>query len=153
MTCEKCGFEYTGDSCPVCAVQATNEAIVISEKKTSGLGTAGMILGIVSLAMLIFGIGNTIFWWLLIPLLAIPGPIFGAIPSVVGLVLSIAAKKKNPDDKRAKVGKTLSLISLIIKVVLVVVCVVVAVGTIVFNILFPNFWYNLGYSIGSKLYA
>jgi len=124
MTCEKCGFEYTGDSCPVCAVQATNEAIVISEKKTSGLGIAGMILGIVSLAMFVLSGLQKVVLMFYMPFITIPGYVIGIIPSIVGLVLCSKAKKANSGDKLAKVGKIFCIISMILKIVGLVIAIV-----------------------------
>ena len=97
MICEKCGFEYEGENCPVCEVAGSK--VVVDEPKKSPCGLIGMILGIVSF--------------------------FQGIPfAIAGLILSNIGLKKCPVDGRAKAGKTLSIISLIINIVMYVGAIV-----------------------------
>ena len=53
MICEKCGFEYEGENCPVCAAADTVEVAEAPAKK-GPLGIIGMVLGIVGIAMFVF---------------------------------------------------------------------------------------------------
>ena len=103
MICEKCGFEYEGEKCPVCEVEASQ--IVTEQPKKSACGIVGMILGILSLVNL-----NWMF----------------AIP---GLILSKKALNVCPGDKRAKAGRTTSLLGLILSIALYV-------GTIAFIVIY-----------------
>ena len=139
MICEKCGFEYNGEKCPVCEANVTDEKLAIAENKKSPLGIVGMILGIVGLAMFVLGfVGNAIAVLALsyLAFLVVPGQIIGLVPSIVGMVLSSVAKKKCPDDKIAKAGKILSLIGIIAKTVSIVVCIVWCVLVFVLAVVF-----------------
>ncbi len=107
MICEKCGFEYEGENCPVCEVAASK--VVVDEPKKSACGIVGMILGILSLVNL-----NWMF----------------AIP---GLILSKKALNVCPGDKRAKAGRTTSLLGLILGIALYV-------GTIAFLVVYYIFY-------------
>ena len=99
MTCEKCGFEYTGDTCPVCAAEEANKAAVAAEQKSNPLGLVGMILGIVGLATCDIAL------------------------AIASLILASLSNKRCPGDPKAKVGKILSIITIIL-------CAVVIVGAI-----------------------
>ena len=129
MICEKCGFEYEGENCPVCAAADTVEVTEAPAKK-GPLGIIGMVLGIVGLAMFVFGAGGNITATAALSYLAfflIPGYIIGAIPSIAGMVISCIALKAAPADKFAKLGKTFSLIGIIIKVACIVLCIAYAI--------------------------
>jgi hypothetical protein len=89
MICEKCGFEYEGENCPVCEVAGSK--VVVDEPKKSAFGIVGMILGILSF--------------------------FNGIPyAIASLILSNIGLKRCPTDGCAKAGKTMSIISLIINI-------------------------------------
>jgi len=47
MICEKCGFEYTSEKCPVCAANEAN-AQVEQKNEKSPCGLIGMIMGMYS---------------------------------------------------------------------------------------------------------
>ena len=85
MICEKCGFDYTGEKCPVCEA---NYEVTVEKASKSPLGLIGMIMGLAS------------FLYIGWPLAA------------AGLILSIFGKKKCPTDGLATAGLISSIISL-----------------------------------------
>ena len=102
MTCEKCGFEYTGDTCPVCAAEEANKAVA-AENKRSRLGPIGMIMAIAS------------FFYVGTPL------------TIAGLILSVIGKKKNKKDGFATAGLITSIICLVYNVMNSVLAIVIIV--------------------------
>ena len=104
--CEKCGKELmddavvcTGCGCAVsksAAVKKTESAAPAENesKASSPAASAGVVIGI---------IGIVAAW-----LLALLGYMFGG----AGLICAIVAKKKNPNDKKARTALGLSLIAL-----------------------------------------
>ena len=106
MFCEKCGFDYEGEKCPVCEAEASAVAVEQAEKSPCGL--IGMIMGIASFFM--------IGW----PLAA------------AGLVLSIIGKKKCATDGMATAGLITSIISLVINVLSALAAIVFLVIYFVF---------------------
>ncbi|MBO5908193.1 MAG: hypothetical protein J6Q67_00175 [Clostridia bacterium] len=135
MTCEKCGIEYEGEICNACTSNAPSEKVELPKKKTSGLGIAGMILGIVSLAMFVFSGLQKIALIFYMPFLTIPGYVIGMVPGIVGLVLCSKAKKANSKDTVATIGKILSLISIILKILGIVIAIIASVIALVFMFL------------------
>ena len=113
MFCEKCGFDYEGEKCPVCEAEASTVAVEQAEKSPCGL--IGMIMGIASFFM--------IGW----PLAA------------AGLVLSIIGKKKCATDGMATAGLITSIISLVINVLSAVAAIAFLVIYFVFIIGFGAF--------------
>ena len=99
MTCEKCGFEYTGATCPVCAAEEANKAAVAAEQKSNPFALISMILGIVGLAS-----GNIAF-------------------AIASLILASLSNKRCPGDTKAKVGKILSIITIILYAVAIALVV------------------------------
>ena len=106
MFCEKCGFDYEGEKCPVCEAEASTVAVEQAEKSPCGL--IGMIMGIASFFM--------VGW----PLAA------------AGLVLSIIGKKKCATDGMATAGVITSIISLAINVLTALAAIVFFVIYIIF---------------------
>ncbi len=106
MFCEKCGFDYEGEKCPVCEAEASTVAVEQAEKSPCGL--IGMIMGIASFFM--------IGW----PLAA------------AGLVLSIIGKKKCATDGMATAGVITSIISLVINVLSALAAIVFLVLYFIF---------------------
>ncbi len=87
------------------------------ENKTNKLSVAAIILAV-------FGICGAVFLgWLTIGI--------SAVPAILGLIFSIVAKKKNPEDKLAKAAFIISLIAIIIGILLLGGCVVC--NAVVFN--------------------
>lgn len=104
MTCEKCGFEYTGATCPVCAAEEANKAAAAAtENKKSPLGLIGMIMAIAS------------FFYVGTPL------------TIAGLILSVIGKKKNKKDGFATAGLITSIICLVYNVMNSVLAIVIIV--------------------------
>ena len=101
MTCEKCGFEYEGEYCPVCEVENINTAVKAPSKKS----VCGLLGLIISSASLMF------FGW---PL------------SLVGLILSLIGKGKCKKDGVAKAGVIMSVITLIYHVICKIISSIVA---------------------------
>ena len=80
------------------------------ENKTNKLSVAAIILAV-------FGICGAVFLgWLTIGI--------SSVPAILGLIFSIVAKKKNPEDKLAKAAFIISLIAVIIGVLLLGSCAV-----------------------------
>ena len=71
--------------------------------------SAPMVLGIVSIVMDIICCGG------------------GFIPGIIGLILGVTNKGKNPNDSKAKLGITLSIIGLAIAVVIGIVALILNV--------------------------
>lgn len=94
MICEKCGFEYEGEKCPVCEVNDVN--VVIEEPKRSPMGLISMIMGIASFFM-------------------------GGVPlSIASIILGSLAKKKCSTDGYAKAGIICSIINIILCALIIV---------------------------------
>ena len=124
MICEKCGFEYTGDTCPVCAAEEASKSVAV-KKSWTGLGLAGMICGIVALLALVGGLpaaaGQLIAMFAAPYLIvtALTGQIIGLVPAIVGAILSSIGKKKLESDKFAKIGRILSTLAIIFRTLII----------------------------------
>ena len=107
MICEKCGFEYTSERCPVCAMDAQEKAKIqqaqttTEVKKKSNLGLIGMLVAIASFVLKFI----------------IPLPIPDMFIAIAGLVLSIMGKKKNKQDGYATAGLVISIIKLVLEII------------------------------------
>ena len=107
MICEKCGFEYTSERCPVCAMVAQEKAKIqqaqttTEVKKKSNLGLIGMLVSIASFVLKFI----------------IPFPIPDMFIAIAGLVLSIMGKKKNKQDGYATAGLVISIIKLVLEII------------------------------------
>lgn len=114
MFCDKCGSTLSENGvCPVCDVPVNdpiNPELVFEQPPAAsdpgkGMGIAGMILGIVSLLC------NTVCSCMY-------GSVLGGPLSVVGLILSIIARKKSKaagcSNGMATAGLVMNLISVII---------------------------------------
>ena len=114
MTCEKCGFEYEGESCPVCEVENINAEVKKPGKK-SVCGLHGLIMGSVSLLFL---------GW---PL------------SLVGFILSIIGKKKCKTDGVAKAGVIISVLTfiyhIICKIISTIMLTIYSLFTVAYTLL------------------
>lgn len=130
MFCTKCGSSLSENGiCPVCDVPVHNpinpELILEQPPAASnpgkGLGIAGMVLGIISLVC------NTVCSCLY-------GSVLGFPLSIVGLILSIIAKKKSKaagcSNGMATAGLVMNLISVII-VALAILAIVVYIAFVV----------------------
>lgn len=106
MICEKCGFDYAGEKCPVCA--AENISVVTKTEEKSPCGLIGMIMGIASFV------------------------IVGMPLAIAGLILSIIGKKKCSTDGYATAGLITSIISIVLSVLAVVGLVIFYIIYIVF---------------------
>ena len=97
MFCEKCGFEYEGEKCPVCEaeVAAVENVEVEAVAKKSSLPTIALIVGIASVALALIGglLAGAILGFLGIILFILPAIIPGAAAIVLG-VLSMKSNKK-----------------------------------------------------------
>ena len=90
MFCEKCGFEYEGEKCPVCEaeVAAVENVQVEAVAKKSVLPIIALIAGIASIVLALIGgflvgvLGGIIFTILLI----LPAVIPGAAAVVLGIL-------------------------------------------------------------------
>lgn len=107
MFCLRCGKQIDDNSmsCPYCGCATENAGEInsntmfpednINKKNADGLATAGLVVG---------AIGIVLAW-----LIALLGYIFG----VLSLTLSIIAVKKTKDNKKAKIGLVLSIITFV----------------------------------------
>lgn len=77
----------------------------MEEKKSNGLAVASLVLGIVAIVFSFIG-------------LSIP---FGLIIGIVGIVLGVMAKKKNPSGM-ATAGLVLSIIGTILCAIIFIAC-------------------------------
>ena len=77
----------------------------MEEKKSNGLAVASLVLGIVSIVFSFIG-------------LSIP---FGLIIGIVGIILGVMAKKKNPSGM-ATAGLVLSIIGTILCAIVFIAC-------------------------------
>ena len=100
--CEKCGYEFVGETCPVCELVAARRA------KKSKLGFTGLILSIIGV------VTNFLFGLSLVTL-----PVF-----ITSLVFSIIGKKKNKKDKCATAGICISAYKIVSNIVSTVISVV-----------------------------
>ncbi len=91
MFCEKCGFEYEGEKCPVCeaeVVAVENVEVEAVAKKSKLFGILGLVAGIASVAFALIGglligfLGGILFTILLI----LPAIIPGAAAIVLGAI-------------------------------------------------------------------
>ena len=85
------------------------------ENKSNGLSIGGLVLGIISLVMAVFG---ALF-------LGIFGYIAAILTGIVGIILSVLGKKKNPSGA-ATAGLVLSLIGLILGAIFFISCAICA---------------------------
>ena len=85
------------------------------EKKSNGLSVGGLVLGIISLVMAVFG---ALF-------LGIFGYIIAILTGIVGIILSVMGKKKQPSGA-ATAGFVLSLIGLILGALFFLACAICA---------------------------
>ena len=102
MICEKCGFEYTSERCPVCAANEAN-AQVEKRNEKSPCGLIGMIMGIASFF------------------------IMGTPLAIAGLILSIIGKNKCKSDGYATAGLISSILSLVYNVVGTIASIVIII--------------------------
>ena len=102
MICEKCGFDYESEKCPVCNAEATTVITPKNEEK-SHHGLIGMIFGIVSF---FFG---------------------GLFLSIPGLILSGIGLKKNKNDGFSVAGLVTSILSTVSHTVALVIGVIISV--------------------------
>ena len=102
MICEKCGFEYTSERCPVCAANEAN-AQVEQKNEKSPCGLIGMIMGIASFF------------------------IMGTPLAIAGLILSIIGKNKCKSDGYATAGLISSILSLVYNVVGTIASIVIII--------------------------
>lgn len=97
MFCEKCGFEYEGEKCPVCEaeVAAVEDVEVEAVAKKSSLPKIALIVGIASAVLALIGglLVGSIFGILGIIILILPAILPGAAAVVLG-ILSMKADKK-----------------------------------------------------------
>ena len=97
MFCEKCGFEYEGEKCPVCEaeVAAVENVEVEAVAKKSVLPIIALIAGIASIVLALIGgflvgvLGGILFTILLI----LPAVVPGAAAVVLG-ILGMKSNKK-----------------------------------------------------------
>ena len=124
MICEKCGFEYTSDRCPVCAMDAQEKAEIqqaqttTEVKKKSNLGLIGMLVAIASFVLKFI----------------IPFPIPDMFIAIAGLVLSIMGKKKNKQDGYATAGLAVSIIKISLEIIATITGLIVSALIIVLYI-------------------
>jgi len=141
MICEKCGFEYTSERCPVCAMVAQEKAEIqqaqttTEVKKKSNLGLIGMLVAIASFVLKFI----------------IPFPIPDMFIAIAGLVLSIMGKKKNKQDGYATAGLVISIIKLVLeiikKVFFIGISILLTILSMTMEIGFPMFFEELFSSI------
>ena len=114
MFCEKCGFEYSVATCPVCEIEereraeriiaqrsAQSEQATQPSKKKSSLGLYGMLTAIASFVL------NFI----------IPIGVPDLLIAIAGLIMSIIGKKKNGKDGCATAGILISVARIVIDVI------------------------------------
>ena len=97
MICEKCGFDYEGEKCPVCEAEVpvveTVETFEIPEKKSKLFGILGLVAGVASIVLAFIG-GSIIG-----PLLGLLGGILlilpAAIPGAAAIVLGVLGLKNS----------------------------------------------------------
>ena len=91
MFCEKCGFEYEGEKCPVCEAEVAaveNVEVEAVAKKSKLFGILGLVAGIASIVLALIGgllvgfLGGIIFTILLV----LPAVIPGAAAIVLGAI-------------------------------------------------------------------
>lgn len=104
MICEKCGFKYEGEKCPVCYSQkyytAKQRLATKDNEAKTYHGLVGMILGIVSFFA------------------------FGLYISIPGLILSIIGLKKNKNDGFAVAGLVTSIISTVMGLIALAIALI-----------------------------
>ena len=117
MICEKCGFDYQGPKCPVCAADEAEKQVVSNQtaaptKKKANLGLIGMLVSIGSFVVKF-----------------IPLPI--SIPelwvAITGLVLSIIGKTKDPKNGYATAGIIIACAKIVIDIVSTVFWTIVGI--------------------------
>ena len=97
MICEKCGFDYEGEKCPVCEAEVpvveTVETVEAPKKKSKLFGILGLVIGVASIVLAFIG-GSIIG-----PLLGLLGGILlilpAAIPGVAAIVLGAIGLKNS----------------------------------------------------------
>ena len=127
MICEKCGFEYTSERCPVCAVNAQG-AEKAAEKK-SKIGLIGMILAIASFALKFFVVG--------VPELPL---------AIAGLICSVIGKQKNAQDGYATAGLAVSIIKIALEIMATITGLIVSALIIVLYIVFIGGGFAIAFS-------
>jgi len=181
MKCKKCGLEGIDSAfCPNCGEKIESEPIVEpfvaepnftpatddvinngdTDKSDPGkvLGIIGMALGIQSLATLVIFMCCCIYpvyGWIVYAFAAL----IGLASAIVGLILSTNAIKKSTDagfeNKMANLGKTFSIIGLVVAVsliTLIVIAIVLIVVVYIFILIIRKktqyiYYYNLLYQI------
>ena len=120
MICEKCGYTYEKDSCPVCNAVAERK-LKLNEKK-SALGVVGMIMSIISC-----GIKVII-------------PFIPSIPiSIASLILSIIGAVKNKKDGFAVTGICVSSANIVLRIIVKAIKVVLDILITAFVLIFLFF--------------
>ena len=134
MFCEKCGFEYEGEKCPVCEaeVAAVENVQVEAVAKKSVLPIIALIVGIASIVLALIGgllvgfLGGILFTILLI----LPAVIPGAAAVVLG-ILSMKANKK------------LGIVAIILGAASIVAYIIAGVVGIIFAGIFTGLLYAI----------
>ena len=125
MFCTKCGSSLSENGvCPVCDVPVSdpiNPELVFDQPPAAsnpgkGLGITGMVMGIVSLLC------NTVCSCMY-------GSVLGFPLSIVGLILSIIAKKKS---KAAGCSNGMATAGLITSIISIAICALAVIGIIVY---------------------
>lgn len=136
MICNACGMQYEGAFCPHCGAQAA--ASVIPEKNPGEkFGKIGMILGIVSTALIVI-FGWCGYFGLFASALAFDAAIAALVFSIIGKNRSKNVGKLNP---QAKLGMIFSIVTMGIFMLamfvifaLITVAMIFGVGGSVFSI-------------------
>ena len=125
MFCTKCGSTLSENGvCPVCDVPVSdpiNPELVFDQPPAAsnpgkGLGITGMVMGIVSLLC------NTVCSCMY-------GSVLGFPLSIVGLILSIIAKKKS---KAAGCSNGMATAGLITSIISIAICALAVIGIILY---------------------
>ena len=125
MFCTKCGSSLSENGvCPVCDVPVSdpiNPELVFDQPPAAsnpgkGLGITGMVMGIVSLLC------NTVCSCMY-------GSVLGFPLSIVGLILSIIAKKKS---KAAGCSNGMATAGLITSIISIAICALAVIGIILY---------------------
>ena len=110
MICEKCGFEYESDTCPICDLDLHDAE---PKSKKNPLGTTGLVFGIVGLSLFVIGVPFYLVTFLLLSfwnsILLCPIYVTNLATSVAGMIFCNIAKKKGFSDSKTITGSVLSL--------------------------------------------
>ena len=142
MICEKCGFDYMGEKCPVCAIEAeemkekSKKAVITADndptEEKTGLGLAGMIVSIIGVFLPTLTLSPImILSTFLGPLVPIVCYSVGTLPNVIGLILSIAGKKKDRTGYASITGAILSAVGVALRVIAVATIAIIMALSVV----------------------